>query len=153
MKDAFGFGRDEVHGHSKNGKRTGTYGSWAAMIQRCLDTNKDNFSYYGGRGITVDPRWRSFENFLQDMGERPPDTMLGRIDNDGNYKPGNVIWEPASEHSRNRRNTVWVEHNGERLTLAEFADRYCKVKRAALYNRRAQGWTTKEIKDKYLKVP
>jgi len=149
LKDAFGFGRDEVHGHSKRGKMTGTYISWKSMIQRCLDPNKDNFSYYGGRGITVDPRWRSFENFLQDMGERPPDTMLGRIDNDGNYKPGNVVWEPSSEHSKNRRNTHWVEHNGENLCLNDFA-KAIGTTGNCVRNMLKKGRTIEEIKSYYL---
>lgn len=85
-------------------KATPTYISWCAMRQRCRNVDRDNYSYYGGRGIKVCAHWNRFENFLADMGTRPDDTELNRIDNDGDYEPGNVIWGPKSENigDRNR---------------------------------------------------
>jgi hypothetical protein len=82
-----------------------TYHSWEGMIQRCTNPNAGNFDRYGAVGITVCERWRTFDNFLADMGERPtPQHQLGRILDMGNYEPGNVVWQTPSEQGLCRRN-------------------------------------------------
>jgi hypothetical protein len=73
------------------------------MIQRCDNPSRKGYEYYGGRGITVSKRWRSFENFLADMGERPEDKTLDRINPDGDYEPGNCRWATWHEQALNRR--------------------------------------------------
>lgn len=84
--------------------KTPTYQSWNSMIRRCTDVKRTNYRHYGGRGIKVCQRWLdSFENFLADMGVRPPDTSLDRRENDGNYEPGNCKWSTRKEQSNNRR--------------------------------------------------
>jgi hypothetical protein len=94
----------QIHGHSANGIVSKTYRSWAAMIARCTNPNNNRYGYYAGRGIVVCERWtNSFPNFLADMGERPIGKSIDRINNDGNYEPGNCRWSTAIEQVHNRR--------------------------------------------------
>jgi len=81
------------------------------------------FANYGGRGITVCERWRSFWNFLADMGERPPGTCLERINNDGNYEPENCRWATMAEQLLNRRNNHRLTVGNETLTITEWSRR------------------------------
>lgn len=90
-----------VRFHGKTG--TPVYTSWENMIARATNPRSPSFKYVGGRGITVCDRWRSFENFLADMGERPHGKTLDRIDTDGNYEPENCRWATPLDQVKNRR--------------------------------------------------
>ncbi len=79
-----------------------TYNTWAGMLTRCNNIKHGAYKHYGGRGITVCERWKKFANFLEDMGERPEGLTLDRIDNDGNYEPGNCRWITHKENCNNK---------------------------------------------------
>lgn len=92
------------HGHSRIGKRSREYSTWLSMIQRCTNPLNPAFDIYGGRGISVCPKWRDFRSFLVDMGPRPKGTSIDRYPNtSGNYEPGNCRWATSSQQNSNRR--------------------------------------------------
>jgi hypothetical protein len=79
------------------------YQAWHNMKSRCLNPNYNSYSYYGGRGISFDERWREFDAFYADVGDPPDGLSLDRPDNDGNYGPTNWRWTDRSTQNRNRR--------------------------------------------------
>lgn len=105
---------------------TGTkvFSIWKGMLSRCNNANGRQYKDYGGRGIKVCKRWRKFENFYADMGDRPsPQHTLERINNNGNYTPSNCCWLHKSKQSKNRRNSRFLTTPWGRLTIAETARR------------------------------
>lgn len=84
-------------------KHSQIYSTWKAMKARCFNPKNRGYRHYGGRGIRVCKRWMKFENFLADMGERPAGLQIDRIDNDGNYEPGNCRWATPLENALNTR--------------------------------------------------
>jgi hypothetical protein len=131
---------------------TGEYRTWATMQTRCGNRNDPSYVRYGARGISICARWLDgdggkdgFECFFEDMGKRPsPDHTLDRIDNNGNYEPGNCRWATRTEQANNKRNTIFLEYNGERKSLSE----WCAIlglKPATVISRiRKGGYSVKE---------
>lgn len=111
------------HGHSWEGGASREYRSWQSMIARCLNPKAPNYAQYGGRGIAVCERWRDFRNFLADMGPRPDDASLDRIDGKGGYEPANCRWATASEQNANRSTAHMITIDGETQTVTEWARR------------------------------
>lgn len=96
---------------SKHGfYKSPTWNSWSGAKNRCNNKNNKDYDSYGGRGIKFAERWNDFANFLADMGEKPPHMTLDRINNNGNYEPGNCRWTTYSEQNKNQRKRV----NGSR---------------------------------------
>lgn len=122
------------HGNAHRGKRTASYRSWARMIQRCHNPNNTNWKYYGGRGIAVCDRWRTYENFVADMGEPPIGHSIERLEVNGNYEPSNCIWADHRTQMRNTRKTVTIVLNGERMTFSEAA-KNLRVQKTTMYDR------------------
>lgn len=98
-----------IHGHRsriRHGEFGGfslTYNSWRAMKQRCDNPKNAKYQYYGGRGVTYDPRWKTFEVFEADMGSRIFGQTLGRYKHDLPYCEGNCFWQNSGENSGGRR--------------------------------------------------
>ncbi len=100
-----------THGHTcgprGSTRRSPTYNSWRAMIERCTYARHPKYAYYGGRGISVHPDWlgrTGFARFLADLGERPDGKTLDRIDPNGHYVPDNCRWATWPEQVWNKRN-------------------------------------------------
>jgi hypothetical protein len=98
--------------------KTREYSSWHNMWQRCCNPNSTSFDRYGGRGIVICKQWRSFDSFLKDMGKRPPGTSIDRINNNGNYEPGNCRWADGSTQMKNREPYTWKNENPRRVGLS-----------------------------------
>lgn len=91
--------------------------------QRCYNKNTRDYRRYGARGVTICDRWLdNFDNFLADMGIRPPNHTLERVDNNGPYSPENCIWASRKAQGLNKENTLKITYNGETKTIREWAD-------------------------------
>lgn len=101
----------EWHGEAHGARRTKEYRAWSHIRSRCHTPTDKDFYNYGGRGIAVCDEWRaSFEAFLRDVGRAPTAShTLDRLDNDQDYKPGNVRWALRADQSRNTRRNVLIE--------------------------------------------
>lgn len=102
------------------------YRTWSGIKQRCFNPNNTHYARYGGRGITIHPAWvDSFEAFFAYVGTAPDDALsLDRIDNRGNYEPGNVRWTTRKVQSNNRACTLVAEIEGSEMPLADLARAY-----------------------------
>lgn len=120
---------------------TSTYVVWCKMRQRCENPKNDRYADYGGRGIEVCERWQQFENFRQDMGERPTGTSLDRYPNqNGNYEPGNCRWATRTQQQNNMRSNHLIEWRGRTMTLTEAA-REVGIHPGTLLARIERGWS------------
>ena len=134
-------GRPPVHG--KHGTRV--YKIWDTMKQRCTNEKHKSYADYGGRGISYDSRWESFDNFYTDMGDPPSDEYtLDRQDNDGPYSSSNCRWATQIEQHNNRSDNTLLTLDGVTRTQAEWA-RVTGLSRLTIQQRRKRGWTIRDI--------
>ena len=110
--------RVKTHGKTKSK----TYSSWHSMKSRCTNSNYSGYDRYGAKGISYDKSWESFENFWADMGDRPENTTLDRIDNTKGYSKENCRWATNSEQQSNRTNCLFLTFNGVTKTAKHWAD-------------------------------
>lgn len=141
---------NKTHGHASGGKLSKTYMTWDAMKARCLNPTHKYYKDYGGRGITICGRWldknKGYSNFLEDMGEKPENKSLNRIDNDkliSGYSPRNCCWSTQKEQCRNKRNNHLIPYQGKEITIAE-ASEITGTHKATIRRRIEAGWTPEE---------
>lgn len=117
---------------------------WSDMVSRCSNSKHKAFKNYGGRGIRVCERWMTFQNFLTDMAPRPAGHMLDRKNNDGDYEPSNCRWATRKEQNSNRRNCIYVDCDGERVTLKECCRRKALTYRPVVKRIQTLGWSVSD---------
>lgn len=132
------------HGHKTADGGSREYHCYNAMRARCHNPKNPNFPRYGGRGISVCERWRlSFTAFLEDMGRCPSNGhSIDRIDNDGDYHPGNCRWADATQQANNRRSSRLISHDGVTMSLAEWS-RHKGIGVSTIHARLKNGWSIK----------
>ena len=113
------------HGHVVGGVKTPEYRSWQAMHARCYNPKHQNYERYQQLNITVCDEWKTFDAFIADMGLKPSkEHTIDRIENTKGYCTDNCKWSTRKEQQRNRRDTTYIEHNGERKSIPEWAEIY-----------------------------
>lgn len=129
--------RREKHGMAG----TRQYKIWSGMMARCTNASRKEYDQYGGRGISVCDAWKTFDGFWSDMGPTYLDGLsLDRINNNGNYEPGNCRWATQVQQARNTSRNRLVELDGQLMSVAEAAER-TGVNRFALRERVEKGMT------------
>lgn len=124
---------------------TRIYRIWSGMIERCTNENSKDYKNYGARGIRVCERWLDFKNFYEDNKEKYADNLtIDRIDVNGDYRKSNCRWVTMDEQAGNKRNTIYIEHQGKKLRLEEWS-KITGISRGALYQRYVKGLTPKQI--------
>lgn len=97
-----------------------TYRIWSGILTRCLNKNSKAYRLYGARGIGISDRWRNYKNFVFDMGLAPDGLQIDRINNDGNYEPGNCRWTDKFVNANNMSTNRVVFYEGKRQTMAQW---------------------------------
>lgn len=116
------------------------YMVWKSMMRRCYVSSAFNYHLYGGRGIRVCERWHDVRNFCDDLeGLYSPELSIDRIDNDGDYMPGNVRFVGMKVQGSNRRNNHKLLVLGEDMTLTQASERF-GVNITTIWRRLDQGW-------------
>lgn len=108
------------HGHNTSQGKSKEYLVWDGMIQRCTNPNSRNYKWYGARGIKVCERWRDFNNFLKDMGDRPSGMTLDRRDSNGDYYKDNCRWASKETQMRNIRTNHLLTAKGKTQCIASW---------------------------------
>jgi len=129
------------HGFRRRGLRDRTYHIWMGMHYRC---NNPRDEHYYQKGIRVCNRWKSFENFLADMGSCPSGLTIDRIRGKESYAPGNCRWASMKTQRRNQERTRLFTFNGKTQTLPEWAEEVGKPY-GRLQLRLYRGWTIEQV--------
>lgn len=127
-----------------NAYQLSEYSTWQNMRARCMNENAPHWKHYGGRGISVCSDWDCFWMFLADVGHKPEESCsLDRIDVNGNYEPGNVRWCSKKDQSRNRRDTFWINYEGEEMCVEDWSER-TGISSSTIRSRLKKGWSIED---------
>lgn len=131
-----------------------TYFTWANMNDRCSNPNATGYKYYGQKGIKVCDEWKRSRpdmqgifNFIKDMGHRPKDHTLDRVDYNKDYTLENCRWATIKEQARNTSANNWIDYNGELKVLQEWGEQL-GIKPNSILTRLRRGWTVGEALEK-----
>lgn len=122
------------------------YLTWLGMKSRCYHKDGTCYKNYGGRGIRICKQWMHFESFAEWSRQNgfQEGLSIDRIDNDGHYTPDNCRWTDTITQNHNRRNSIWVNYYGDRMTLLEVAN-LTGLTYTMLWRRRRDGWSDIEL--------
>lgn len=136
------------------GRQDAEYRVWCDMKARCGNKTNKSYQDYGGRGISACEQWiNSYSSFISDMGKRPSNKhSIERIDVNGNYEPSNCRWATKLEQNRNRRITLVVDHNGQRISLAEACEKNKISYGAVKFRKYRKGIPLQEAYNYYLQT-
>ena len=136
-------GRQPTHGM----RYTTIYRVWSHMKGRCNNPNDSHYKWYGGKGISVCDRWKTFPEFYEDMGDVPKGMTLDRIDNNKGYSPDNCKWSTRLEQARNKSNSLVYTVKGKTMRLKEWAE-FLETDYLTLYQRiKKLNWSIEKALD------
>ena len=131
-------------GQKTHGRRRSlTYEIWASVKQRCLNPRNKDYKHYGERGITICERWMKFDNFLEDMGEKPEKHSIERIDTNKGYYKENCKWIEIKLQNRNKRNNRMLTCKGKTQSVIAWSEE-TKIPYKTLMSRLRYGWSTEK---------
>jgi len=130
--------------------KTPTYISYHNMFKRCENPKHKGYKNYGGRGIKVCPQ-KSFENFFDDIGEKPRGKSLGRINNDKNYTPSNTRWESSIQQANNRRNNIQITIDIHTYSISKWS-KLIGINYNTIFKRFKRGWNPVDIVFKSVQI-
>lgn len=140
MASKLGLVNNDMHSMS----HTRPYRIWRAMRGRVNNVNNDRYERYGGRGIKISKDWETFSGFWKDMSKGYDDSLsIGRVNNDLGYNKENCRWETREQQDNNTSRTVWIEYNGERKSLTQWA-KDCGINPKTLEGRMKSGWSIED---------
>jgi len=124
---------------------TKIYHVWQSMKTRCTNQKSNRYKYYGGKGISYDLKWKTFEGFYEDMGkEYKEGVILDRIDGSKNYTKDNCRWVDYIIQNNNKADNVKIEYNGMLYSPQEISKTFL-IPLSTIYNRIQRGWSTRQI--------
>lgn len=128
-----------THGKTK----TPIYNIWRGIIERCCNKDSGVYKYYGGRGIFICESWKQFENFYKDMGDKPNNMSIDRINNNDGYYKENCRWSTMKEQSNNRRSCVIIELDGIKMNMKQWSEKY-NISNKTIHKRIKDGWSIED---------